>query len=227
MIGEFNELYYRKVTRETIFWHGTGRYRYDKKFNKVDILNNITDYGIKPYKDYYNFINPGIKTISLAKNRYHALPYADMHQKYKKIGKNRSYKMTDFVKNYIQYSGEEMQKEIQALNLPINDISKLMKEQNWSKKINKSSVLISDAFLGGTDISRNFPILIGVREVPTIKDLARYLAEFEVRSLDNMAIDKTTHLEVPRSKIIIVQMVLLFKGVNIPVFAIEDIEYKS
>ena len=135
--------------------------------------------------------------------------------------------MTDFVKNYIQYSGEEMQKEIQALNLPINDISKLMKEQNWSKKINKSSVLISDAFLGGTDISRNFPILIGVREVPTIKDLARYLAEFEVRSLDNMAIDKITHLEVPRSKIIIVQMVLLFKGVNIPVFAIEDIEYKS
>jgi hypothetical protein len=88
-------------------------------------------------------------------------------------------------------------------------------------------VLISDAFLGGTDISRNFPILIGVREVPTIKDLARYLAEFEVRSLDNIAIDKITHLEVPRSKIIIVQMVLLFKGVNIPVFAIEDIEYKS
>ncbi len=73
-------------------------------------------------------------------------------------------------------------------------------DNTWGKKVNKQARDVWDIFCLGSDISGNYPILIGVRSLDSQLKLEKPMSHYEVRADKRIGVANISHIEVPRDK---------------------------
>ena len=222
---------YEKVTAETRYWHGTGRFGYNREGKQVDILRGILEDGglIPQDPDNYNAEKTAQLSTSLGLSREISLKYADIHNENPQ-NLRRNVSMEEWVEGPLQdtidvanymlatsVSGED------SAEGAIRKHEELVKQQRpWASHFRSQAGMepVAETFLRGSDIAGDYPILLGVKEVKGVMR-PKTFAMHEVRVEGGVGLDKITHIEVPRGKIGKTRAVLDELGVEIPVVAIE------
>ena len=220
---------YQKLTKSTQFWHGTGRWQHGEH-GTVDVLKSFCDTGgLKPARDVYAVFGGSdqhiIHSISLCRSRMVARSYADMHG----LGwkeKNRygdaltwtSYYYSLFYARLFTVNGVKMLRRWKTWRTLSHDENG---DNTWGKKVNKQARDVWDVFCLGSDISGNYPILIGVRSLDSQLKLEKPMSHYEVRADKRIDIANISHIEVPRDKQDEMRELLLSYGIYIPVTSIE------
>jgi hypothetical protein len=98
------------------------------------------------------------------------------------------------------------------------------KTRRWVRKISNVELSQKDAFLRGTDIVQNYPILFGIKEGAFLAaETSRYIGLHERRASTRIALGDITHLEVPLARI--EETRHIFSSAGIKYFPIVPIEY--
>ena len=226
---------YQKLTKSTQFWHGTGRWQHGEH-GTVDVLKSFCDTaGLKPARDVYAVFGGSdqhiIHSISLCRSRMVARSYADMHG----LGwkeKNRhgdaltwtAYYYSLFYTRLFTVNGIKMLRRWKTWRSLSHDE---YGDNTWGKKVNKQARDVWDVFCLGSDISGNYPILIGVRSLDSQLKLEKPMSHYEVRADKRIGVANISHIEVPRDKQDEMRELLLSCGIDIPVTSIELGEYVS
>ena len=164
---------YQKLTKDTQLWHGTGRWQHGKD-SIVDVMKSFCDIaGLKPSRDVYAVFGGSdrhiVHSVSLCRSRMVARSYADIHG----LGwkeKNRygdaltwtSYYYSLFYARLFTVNGVKMLRRWKTWRTLSHDENG---DNTWGKKVNKQARDVWDVFCLGSDISGNYPILIGVRSL--------------------------------------------------------------
>ena len=220
---------YQKLTRDTQFWHGTGRWQHGER-STIDVLKSFCDTGgLKPARDVYAVFGGSdqhiIHSISLCRSRMVARSYADMHG----LGwkeKNRygdaltwtSYYYSLFYARLFTISGITMLRRWKTWRSLSHDEHG---DNTWGKKVNRQARDVWDIFCLGSDILGNYPILIGIKEFASQVKLEKPMRYYEVRADRRIAITNISHIEVPYDKQEEVCAVLLAHKIALPVTSIE------
>jgi len=220
---------YQKLTRDTQFWHGTGRWQHGER-GTIDVLKSFCDTGgLKPARDVYAVFGGSdqhiIHSISLCRSRMVARSYADMHGLGRKE-KNRygdaltwtSYYYSLFYARLFTVSGITMLRRWKTWRSLSHDEHG---DNTWGKKVNRQARDVWDIFCLGSDILGNYPILIGVKELASQVELEKPMRYYEVRADRRIAITNISHIEVPYDKQEEVRAVLLAHNIALPVTSIE------
>lgn len=214
-------------------WHGTGRYEHRNDSEIVDVLHMILkDNGLLPQPDTIDHITGPSDSISTARSRMYARPYADMHQDRDQPLSYRYGKPSYWGKYFMSPVPIEVAIEGKLWNKKNREEASpevYSGMQRWRDKVNKTphTLGLYNALDEGSDIAGNYPILIGLKEMafeegPISKTLARH----ESRSTTNITIDSFTHIEVPLNKVDEVRQILEQNNqTNLPVIPIELGEY--
>ena len=226
---------YQKLTKSTQFWHGTGRWQHGEH-GTVDVLKSFCDTGgLKPARDVYAVFGGSdqhiIHSISLCRSRMVARSYADMHG----VGwkeKNRygdaltwtSYYYSLFYARLFTVNGVKVLRRWKTWRTLSHDENG---DKTWGKKVNTQARDVWDIFCLGSDISGNYPILIGVRSLDSQLKLEKPMSHYEVRADKRIGVANISHIEVPRDKQDEMRELLLSCGIDIPVTSIELGEYVS
>ena len=226
---------YQKITKDTQLWHGTGRWQYGKD-SIVDVMKGFCDIaGLKPSRDVYAVFGGSdqhiVHSISLCRSRMVARSYADMHG----LGwkeKNRygdaltwtSYYYSLFYARLFTVNGVKVLRRWKTWRTLSHDENG---DNTWGKKVNKQARDVWDIFCLGSDISGNYPILIGVRSLDSQLKLEKPMSHYEVRADKRIGVANISHIEVPRDKQDEMRELLLSCGIDIPVTSIELGEYVS
>ena len=221
--------------RQTLLWHGTGRYQYDEDSNKVDVLASICEQGaLTPALDEFDVINGAILSTSLAKSRMYARAYADIHGC--GTDEQNRYGSAGFWGTYV------------AAKLPFEaaieskiwkkgsrqDIRNNLSKSNrrpWSAKAHSGFNSgdtgkaehkgIFTPFYTGSDIEDNYPVLFGVKSLPVEAPVAKSIGRHEFRTEDKIMLDAISHVEVPYAKLAEARALLGSYELTMPVVAIE------
>ena len=220
---------YQKLTKSTQFWHGTGRWQHGEH-GTVDVLKSFCDTGgLKPARDVYAVFGGSdqhiIHSISLCRSRMVARSYADMHG----VGwkeKNRhgdaltwtSYYYSLFYARLFTVNGVKVLRRWKTWRALSHDENG---DNTWGKKVNKQARDVWDIFCLGSDISGNYPILVGVRSLDSQLKLEKPMSHYEVRANKRIGVANISHIEVPRDKQDEMRELLLSCGIDIPVTSIE------
>ena len=220
---------YQKLTKGTQFWHGTGRWQHGEH-GTVDVLKSLCDTaGLKPARDVYAVFGGSdqhiIHSISVCRSRMVARSYADMHG----VGwkeKNRygdaltwtSYYYSLFYARLFTVDGVKMLRRWKTWRTLSHDENG---DNTWGKKVNKQARDVWDIFCLGSDISGNYPILIGVKSLDSQLKLEKPMSHYEVRADKRIGVANISHIEVPRDKQDEMRELLLSCGIDIPVTSIE------
>ncbi|QCT42393.1 hypothetical protein [Candidatus Nanosynbacter featherlites] len=220
---------YQKLTQDTQFWHGTGRWQHGER-GTINVLKSFCDTGgLKPARDVYAVFGGSdqhiIHSISLCRSRMVARSYADMHG----LGwkeKNRygdaltwtSYYYSLFYARLFTVSGITMLRRWKTWRSLSHDEHG---DNTWGKKVNRQARDVWDIFCLGSDIPGNYPILIGVKELASQVELEKPMRYYEVRADRLIAITNISHIEVPYDKQEEVHAVLLAHNIALPVTSIE------
>lgn len=220
---------YQKLTRDTQFWHGTGRWQHGER-GTIDVLKSFCDTGgLKPARDVYAVFGGSdqhiIHSISLCRSRMVARSYADMHG----VGwkeKNRhgdaltwtAYYYSLFYTRLFTVNGITMLRRWKTWRSLSHDEDG---DNTWGKKVNRQARDVWDIFCLGSDILGNYPILIGVKELASQVKLEKPMRYYEVRADRRIAITNISHIEVPYDKQEEVRAVLLAHKIALPVTSIE------
>ena len=226
---------YQKLTKDTQLWHGTGRWQHGKD-SIVDVMNSFCDIaGLKPSRDVYAVFGGSdqhiVHSVSLCRSRMVARSYADMHG----LGwkeKNRygdaltwtSYYYSLFYARLFTVNGVKMLRRWKTWRALSHDENG---DNTWGKKVNKQARDVWDIFCLGSDISGNYPILIGIKSLDSQLKLEKPMRYYEVRADKRIDIANISHIEVPRDKQDEMRELLLSCGIDIPVTSIELGEYVS
>lgn len=100
-------------------------------------------------------------------------------------------------------------------------------DNTWGKKVNSQARNVWDVFCLGSDISGNYPILIGVKNIDSQIKLDKPMRQYEVRADKLINIANISHVEVPYDKQDEVRKLLHEHDVKLPVTSIELGEYVS
>ena len=220
---------YQKLTQDTQFWHGTGRWQHGER-GTIDVLKSFCDTGgLKPARDVYAVFGGSdqhiIHSISLCRSRMVARSYADMHG----LGwkeKNRygdaltwtSYYYSLFYARLFTVNGITMLRRWKTWRSLSHDEHG---DNTWGKKVNRQARDVWDIFCLGSDILGNYPILIGVKELASKVKLEKPMRYYEVRADRRIAITNISHIEVPYDKQEEVRAVFLAHKIALPVTSIE------
>ena len=226
---------YQELTKGPQFWHGTGRWQHGEH-GTVDVLKSFCDTaGLNPARDVYAVFGGSdqhiIHSISVCRSRMVARSYADMHG----VGwkeKNRhgdaltwtAYYYSLFYARLFTINGIKMLRRWKTWRSLSHDEHG---DNTWGKKVNKQARDVWDVFCLGSDISGNYPILIGVRSLDSQLKLEKPMRYYEVRADKRIDIANISHIEVPRDKQDEMRELLLSCGIDIPVTSIELGEYVS
>lgn len=226
---------------QTTHWHGTGKYhyqhqdgsRYDavKIDETIDILTAILKSGgLEPHYDPW--INSGGKTVSLATVRMHARAFARIHAVENEtlvyeLGSIKYWLRFYFVLLFVWLVTSLWSQRRFIQDTLRASFSKDV--QNWASAIrkphNKKVVSIFDIFRGDiptSDIQGNYPVLFGVATNPKdLIDTIPLTRKVEQRSLQPIALNMFTHLEVPLQNIRETETLLKECNVLLPVIPIE------
>lgn len=219
----------RLALHKTKFWHGTGRYQYSNG-RVIDVLVGIINAeAILPREDLYS-LGTTMQSVSAAKSRDYGLLYADMHSPNPSALKRNTPQRTT-VRKYVAGVKQKAILHylfsnglISAIKLAHTTRHRLKVENRWSKKINKAEPSILKSFTVGSDISGNYPILIGISDLKTTLPLPPYLSNNEVRVPKPIALTEVTHFEVPEEKLQEVETMIKDARLDIQVIAIEAVE---
>jgi hypothetical protein len=220
---------YQKLTRDTQFWHGTGRWQHGER-SIIDVLKSFCDTGgLKPARDVYAVFGGSdqhiIHSISLCRSRMVARSYADMHG----LGwkeKNRygdaltwtSYYYSLFYARLFTISGITMLRRWKTWRSLSHDEHG---DNTWGKKVNTQARDVWDIFCLGSDIPSNYPILIGIKHLASQVELEKPMRYYEARADKRIAITDISHIEVPYNKQKEVRRLLLAHNIALPVMSIE------
>ena len=220
---------YQKLTKGTQFWHGTGRWQHGEH-GTVDVLKSLCDTaGLKPARDVYAVFGGSdrhiVHSVSLCRSRMVARSYADMHG----LGwkeKNRygdaltwtSYYYSLFYARLFTVDGVKMLRRWKTWRTLSHDENG---DNTWGKKVNKQARDVWDIFCLGSDISGNYPILIGVKSLDSQLKLEKPMSHYEVHADKRIGVANISHIEVPRDKQDEMRELLLSCGIDIPVTSIE------
>lgn len=226
---------YQKLTKGTQFWHGTGRWQHGEH-GITDVLKSFCDAaGLKPARDVYAVFGGSkqrvVYSVSLCRSRMIARSYADMHR----LGwkeENRygdaltwvSYYYGMFYARLFITSGFKMMRRWKAWRALSRDNNG---DNTWGKKVNIQARNVWDVFCLGSDISGNYPILIGVKNIYSQIKLDKPMCQYEVRASKLINIANISHVEVPYDKQDEVRKLLRKHDVKLPVTSIELGEYVS
>ena len=226
---------YQKLTKDTQLWHGTGRWQHGND-SIVDVMKSFCDIvGLKPSRDVYAVFGGSdqhiVHSVSLCRSRMVARSYADMHG----LGwkeKNRygdaltwtSYYYSLFYARLFTVNGVKMLRRWKTWRALSHDENG---DNTWGKKVNKQACDVWDIFCLGSDISGNYPILIGIKSLDSQLKLEKPMRYYEVRADKRIDIANISHIEVPRDKQDEMRELLLSCGIDIPVTSIELGEYVS
>ena len=220
---------YQKLTRDTQFWHGTGRWQHGER-SIIDVLKSFCDTGgLKPARDVYAVFGGSdqhiIHSISLCRSRMVARSYADMHG----LGwkeKNRygdaltwtSYYYSLFYARLFTISGITMLRRWKTWRSLSHDEHG---DNTWGKKVNRQARDVWEIFCLGSDIPSNYPILIGVKHLASQVELEKPMRYYEARADKRIAITDISHIEVPYNKQKEVRRLLRAHNITLPVTSIE------
>jgi len=230
--SENDRRHYQEVTTQTAYWHGTGRWQYDRQGKITDVLEKILKQGsMQPFKDVFDIKHGEMLSTSVARQRMYARIYGDMHE-YKGANLQERYGSPRFWAYYF----------IMAINLHATKelglwSPKIRREQHaawrkqgkeiWAIKVRRKPGEATGKFFdNGSDIVGNYPILIGIRQSDyALLKVANYVARYESRIGSNISVKAFTHLEVPEKHIVDVRKLLKEYGyADVPVFAFERCE---
>lgn len=226
---------------QTTHWHGTGRYHYQhqngSRYEAV-CTDNITDIlaailktdGLELHHDPW--INSGGKTVSLATVRMHARAFARIHATTDdalmyELGGIKYWLRLYFVLLFVWLVTSLWSHRSFIRDTFRASFSKDVK--NWASAIrkphNNKVVSIFDVFKGDiptSDISGNYPVLIGVTTNPRdLIDTLPLTHKVEQRSLHPITLSMFTHLEVPLQHITETERLLKGHNIELPVIPIE------
>lgn len=220
----------RELIEATAYWHGTGRYQYDDSGEIVDVLEGIAAHGgFTPRQDDWEMSRQMVST-SFARDRDYGRLYADMHSP-SPMSLERTTPQSELVRKYTRgvarqaVSAYFRENGLRATIDKARDArQKLVLNGRWSRKVNSNAPPITKIFTMGSDISDNYPILFGIKDLPQTEEIASYLARFEVRTTEPVLLDECTHVEVPQERVEEVTALLRSQNISLPVVAIEDAE---
>ncbi len=208
---------------EATCWHGTGRYKYNERGEVVDVLKGmITEGGLLPHDDDWDWELGKIQSVSLARSRMYARLYAGMNMPHgKRIGNEYRPRLLWFYYFFNTSRLLALFEHGSPYGLFRNYPRKLA---DWARKITMRRIkTMRDIFLKGTDIVENYPILIGIKSTnirPVVG--ARVFNLHEVRTASSIGFTDMTHIEVPHTKIAETTALLHENGIQTTVIPIED-----
>jgi hypothetical protein len=225
----------RKLYHQTAYWHGTGRYQRHAG-QEVDVLQTIIrDRAINPSLDPYEPKLGLIKTVSLASLRLYARAYADMHSD-QPNQLNRFIRAQDVANFYVvrtaaRHAFREARSHPDGFRAGLRALRDAARErhsvmpQTWQAKVTGKQVNTMFAFTTGSDIPGNYPILFGIDDsISPIETHTGLRETREVRVGEPITLDRVTHVEVPRERVDEVAGLFSVHELEVPVFAIEDME---
>lgn len=181
--------------REAEEWHGTGRYRYGKDGQVIDLLEHIVTSGLSPQEDDWDGTLGQTHSISLTQQRMYAGVYADMFQK---KGDELQYRFHDYYYWGARFMRTIVKKKLWSIlrHFPFKKFSK--RSQQWPSKITNEPINPLDPLSARSDIEGNYSILTGIKEGSwTPVPVAPYVSIFEQRSSTTIPPTGLTHIEVP------------------------------
>ncbi len=219
---------YKERLQKTEYWHGTGRRQYDEKGNVVDILESILKTGgLVTHEDSFDPIAGTMRTISLAKSRMYARSYADIHGA-GKYETERHGSSTFWAQYFIGSCATEAIMEVRPWTKEGRlkaDAIRAMELPNWGAKVNSAIKGWLTPFFVGSDISNNYPILVGLDgESAKRTHMSKALSLHELRTSNNIGLEHITHIEVPRANLQETELLIASYGHSMSVIPIEDAE---
>lgn len=202
-------------------WHGTGRYKYENG-EVVDILKGILDEeALSTYSDMSDQKRPNAHSVSVAHSRAYARLYASLFFPVKQRGLRELWNRLRWCCHYLLPSLWVAWKELVPLPFTVGYKSKV--PSFIAKFSHEAQSLFYLLLWGGTDISSNHPILIGIkREAYSITHGSQFVDLHEDRAVEPISIEKFTHIEVPRCRVSEIQQILQTAAYKLPVIALEE-----
>lgn len=225
---------------QAAYWHGTGRRQY-RGGQVVDVLERlVSDGGLVPQKDPFDTKSGVGQTVSLSDRRMYSGGYAKMNLA---IGENLGYEYMSsefwgiFLHNTIRVAmgNNKLETTVRAARVlwahlkerknPAYLFKIAQSARSWASKVTRQpyNEPMSKVFTVHSDISGNYPILIGVKDgafKPT--QTAEFISLYETRSTTPIPFSDFTHIEVPQAHVQETQDYLNQKGANnVPVLAME------
>lgn len=218
---------YKSTTHQATLWHGSGRFQYSNG-EIIDVLKSILASGaIRPVEDAYAIFSGGrlMRSISLTRLRIIARCYADMHGKgyhepnrYGDALTLTSYHYGLFYARLYTIHYRKIKQYYKIWHKHTHDDNG---HNTWGKKSNKGAEDVWDVFGLGSDISGNYPIVFGIKDVKGTTELSSVFRDYEVRTENTISIGNLTHIEVPLSKVKETEVLIANHQLNTPVYPIE------
>lgn len=223
---------YDDTVRATVYWHGTGRFQYDRQGSVIDVFSQILDNGgLKPHKDIFDIKEGEMYSTSVTKHRMYARIYGDIHE-YMGADLRARYGSPRFwAYYYIMVINFYATKEMGLWNTKArraqHETWRKQGKDIWAKKVRQNLITARSTFFNeGSDIIRNYPIIIGIKyaDFNTLKT-ADYVTRYETRISSKIPLDLFTHIETTREKVAEIEALLKrYHYSHIPVFALEQCE---
>jgi hypothetical protein len=196
----------KRLYSDAQLWHGTGRYKYGYQGEILDVLYAILrSGGLSPHADDWDPKYGPMRVTCTSLSRLYARLYAGMYcpngeRVRNELGSRELWAYYFFVSSSIV--------AIFEYRLPLRDVLRRdlsnfiprigEKVKRWSSKISSLEVSQKDAFLRGTDIIRNYPVLIGIKKGAfTPAQTSRFIKLHERRAPSLVSVHNFSHVEVP------------------------------
>lgn len=215
-----------RASKQTEYWHGTGRYQY-RDGEVIDVLKGMIEQGgLLPHRDDIDLVG-AMDSVSLARSRTYARAYADMHENGERGKRNGSALL--WAAAFIGPLALEIAKEGKVWRSEnrqrIKEHFSASNSAKWHEKVRQEPTGTLGIFARGSDIQGNYPILFGIKEgTVTPAKTSESVAVHEVRSTEPICFSNLTHIEVPEIRVLETQAMLKEAGYEVPVMAIEDFE---
>lgn len=218
-----------ELYKEDKLWHGTGRYKYSDTGELVDVLAGIIEKGgLVPHKDGWDRKSGTLDITSTAHSRMYARLYAAMYMPNggritNELGSRELWGYYYLVKVGIAAIREY---GISLRQLIRGDISAAVSDpdraRKWTSKISKEKRTVKEAFLKGTDIQENYPLLLGIKkDALKVAYASDTINLHETRTKDTISLNDVSHIEVPKENLAETVEMLRTAGYSLPVIPIE------
>ena len=202
------------------FWHGSGRYKYVEG-EVVDVLKEILcTASLVPYIDIWDQKRQDVHSISVAPSRSYARLYASLFYPASQRSLGELWKRFAWSCRYLLPS---IWIWLREYGLRPFIIDHKTKTSSWIAKLSTKPQSLFYLFLwGGTDITTNYPILIGIRPgAYATTSGSRFVDLYEDRIVEPIPIKNFTHIEVPTNRVQETLNLIRSAGYMFPAIALE------
>lgn len=227
--------------KEAAQWHGTGRYQYahanETRYENispsehVDVLESIIrEGGLRPHHEPFipKMLSMSLPTISMSPFRVYAKLYAGLYL-HEKDSLKYSFGTSKFWFRFlfiIQILNREFLRFIFTKKFfKLVSVSTYRDSQVWIQTIRSTRDTKPfspfQGYMIRTDITGNYPILIGIKNTVKTISLKDSIGRLESRTLDPILLQDITHIEVPLANVRETEDFLKQKNVAVKVIPLE------